>query len=372
MKFHKNFLTFTSVAILFFFYTSTSLFAYESRAIYPESEDISYNLDLDAVASLFGTSSNLEDFEWKLNDPSRQISNLDLNGDNRVDYLRVIETTKNWIHLIVIQAIIGPDLYQDVATIEVSRDRYRRTSIQIIGDPYLYGRDYIIEPSYLYVPLIYAVFWGSRYYRPYYSHYRWGYYPTRYRAWRPRSIPYYRRHIHNHIDSRNRYRYRSTARRNSHTKQMYRQIRKNDYARKYPNRSHAKRKLRRSTHRKHQNSRAVDQNRYNYKNRPRSEKPNRKSHQREIRREPKKYKRERTRERTESRQHRADRTNRAYDRTRQEKRVQKQNIQKQNRERRHQNRQNIQKRSLYKNSERGAQRRPIKKETTRRGDIERR
>jgi len=41
---------------------------------------------------------NLEDFEKKLNNPDTQISNLDLNEDGEVDYLRVIETSKDETH----------------------------------------------------------------------------------------------------------------------------------------------------------------------------------------------------------------------------------------------------------------------------------
>ena len=239
MKFTKVFLVYMA-SILILLTTATPLYAYDNRDIYVQSENFSQDLDLNAVASLFGNSKDLADFEWRLNDPYSQISNLDLNGNGQVDYLRIIETTQYDIHLIVIQAVIGPDLYQDVATIEVARDRYNKTIIQIVGDPYLYGRDYIIEPYYVYTPVIYNYFWGSRYYRPYYSHYRWGYYPRHYRSWRPRPVPYYNRHIRGYIDTR--HRYKQTRVRKSHrAKQMHRGIRKNDYARKYPNRSYSKR-----------------------------------------------------------------------------------------------------------------------------------
>ena len=43
-----------------------------------QSNDISYNLDLQAVASIFGESRDLEEFEMRLNDYDAQISNLDL------------------------------------------------------------------------------------------------------------------------------------------------------------------------------------------------------------------------------------------------------------------------------------------------------
>jgi hypothetical protein len=41
---------------------------------------------LRAVTDIFWGPRNLQDFERRLNDPELQISNLDLNYDNEVDY----------------------------------------------------------------------------------------------------------------------------------------------------------------------------------------------------------------------------------------------------------------------------------------------
>jgi uncharacterized protein YueI len=62
-----------------------------------------------------------QEFERQLNDPELQISNLDLNNDNEVDYLRVIETVDNRTHVVIIQSVLDRDVYQDVATIEIER-----------------------------------------------------------------------------------------------------------------------------------------------------------------------------------------------------------------------------------------------------------
>lgn len=75
------------------------------------NNDISYYLDLKAVASVFGDSRDLEDFERRINDYDSGISNLDLNGDGYIDYLRVIETSENNVHLVVIQAVLDRDTY---------------------------------------------------------------------------------------------------------------------------------------------------------------------------------------------------------------------------------------------------------------------
>lgn len=71
-------------------------FAQDVTTITASSDDISDNLDLEAGASIFGESKDLEDFEKRLNDPKTQISNLDLNNDGEVDYLRIMETSENF------------------------------------------------------------------------------------------------------------------------------------------------------------------------------------------------------------------------------------------------------------------------------------
>lgn len=215
----RKFQSFKILFLLFVIYSSSMLWSYDSRTIYPQNDNISQDLNLDAVASIFGLSSNLEDFEYRLNDPDSQISNLDINEDGYVDYLRVVERAEDDKRLIIIQAVLDRDIYQDVATIVVQRDRYQQTTVEIIGDSYIYGSDFIVEPIYSYTPIIYSYFWSSGYYRTYHSRYRWGYYPTRYRRWRPLPTPYYHKHIHHHIDRRNHYRYRyKRDRYHSHTK----------------------------------------------------------------------------------------------------------------------------------------------------------
>jgi len=140
------------------------------------SQEISDNLDLEAVATIFAESKDLEAFEYALNDPETQISNLDLNEDNQVDYLRVMESSENETHVVALQAVLGEDLYQDVVTIEVDKDPDGNPTVQLVGDVYLYGPNYIIEPVYVYRPVIFSIFWRPVY-RPYRSVFYWGYYP---------------------------------------------------------------------------------------------------------------------------------------------------------------------------------------------------
>lgn len=218
---------------------ATQLSAQKRITVEAQSYDISDNLDLKAVASIFGDSRDLEEFEMKLNDYDSQISNLDLNNDGEVDYLRVIETSENNVHVVVIQAVLDRDVYQDVATIVVEKNRYNRTIVQVIGDPYMYGDNYIIEPVYYRTPSIFTFFWSRNYHR-WYSPYYWGYYPRYYRYRRPFEVNIYLSNIHLHINHRYDYRY-STHRRNDYSIHLHSSISRNDYYRVHPDKSFKKR-----------------------------------------------------------------------------------------------------------------------------------
>ena len=228
-----------TIFALFAFLFAGQIQAQDITTVRANNSDISDNLDLKAVASIFGESADLADFERRLNDPKIQISNLDLNGDNQVDYLRVIESAENNTHLILIQAVLEKDIFQDIATVEVERDSNNNVQIQVVGDVYMYGSNYIYEPVYVQRPVIYNVFW-TNYYRPYYSPYYWSYYPSYYVAWNPYPVYRYRRNVHVHININNNYNYVNT-RRSTRAESLYRSNRADGYARQYPNRSFAQR-----------------------------------------------------------------------------------------------------------------------------------
>lgn len=213
--------------------------AQSQTTVYAKNSDISDNLDLRAVASIFGESANLQDFERRLNDPKYQISNLDLNGDDEVDYLRVIESVENRTHVVIIQAVLDRDVYQDIATIDVERDNYNKVSVQVVGNTYLYGANYIYEPVYSVVPVIYASFWVNNY-RPYYSTWYWGYYPTYYTAWRPYPVYRYRNNVNVCINVHNSYNY-VNVRRSYRAPVIYETRRTYGYERMRPNYSFAER-----------------------------------------------------------------------------------------------------------------------------------
>lgn len=209
--------------------------AQDVTTVNAKTSEISDNLDLRAVASIFGDAANLEDFERKLNDPEMQISNLDLNNDNQVDYLRVIESVEGNTHLIIIQSVLARDVFQDVATVEVERDSRNNVQVQVVGDVYMYGPNYIYEPVYVHHPVIFTSFWMGGYH-PYVSSWYWGYYPSYYYAWNPYPVFRYRRNVHVHINVHNHYNY-VNVRRSERAVAIYNGRRSNGYERQYPNRS---------------------------------------------------------------------------------------------------------------------------------------
>ncbi len=179
------------------------------------------NLNLYAVMKLFQESETLEGFERRLNDENSNINNLDLNGDNLVDYIRVIDYVDGDVHTIVLQDAVNERENQDVAVFTVQRYLNGQVQIQLTGDEALYGRDYIIEPIFddgnpgqtpnpgyngringrnvpvirtttveiAAWPLVRFIFLPS--YHIWHSSWYWGYYPTYWHPWRPYYWHYY-------------------------------------------------------------------------------------------------------------------------------------------------------------------------------------
>lgn len=124
------------------------------------------DFSLEGALDLFKSCNSLEDFERELNSSDNTVNNLDLNNNGRIDYLRVVDHAEEGdMHAIVIQALVDNGISQDVAVIEVKRNRYGEAVVQIVGDEDLYGTAKIVEP-YPYDDVV-----GTDYYDNYYEHY---------------------------------------------------------------------------------------------------------------------------------------------------------------------------------------------------------
>ena len=162
--------------------------------VYAADNDISLYLDLQAVGAAFAQSNTVQEFESLLNNASYMLSNLDLNGDGYVDYLRVLETLEGRTHVFLIQAVLGHNIYQDVATLVAELPSIQTACVQIIGSPYLYGPNYIIQPVYYTRPLIYTHLMRVGY-TVWRSPWHWDYFPTYYRHPAPILLSHYHAYI---------------------------------------------------------------------------------------------------------------------------------------------------------------------------------
>lgn len=137
------------VIVMFFFGLSNSPVKAQSTQ-QPDSLGLpGDNLNLYAVMQLFQRSETLEGFEKSLNAEDSKINNLDLNNDDKIDYIRVIDNVNNDVHNIVLQVPINEKENQDVATFIVEKNNKGGVDIQLIGDEDLYGKDYVVEPNYI-------------------------------------------------------------------------------------------------------------------------------------------------------------------------------------------------------------------------------
>lgn len=170
-------------------YASTVGYTYNqvpqtSTIVKASNYDISLQLDLSAVAAAFAQSATVSEFENRINNSREAISNLDLDNDGYVDYLRVLETLDRNNHIFLIQAVLGNNYFQDVATLVVETPAYPTYHVEIIGAPYIYGPNYVVRPYYHTRPYIFGYLCRAGY-RPYSSPYYWRHYPGWYRYCRP-------------------------------------------------------------------------------------------------------------------------------------------------------------------------------------------
>jgi len=215
-----RFLSFLLLSISFFSFPSFSQTATDAPLLGLPGDD----LDLYAVLDLFQKSKTIEDFEKSLNDEDMGVSNLDLNNDGNVDFVKVVTEKDGDDFLFILQDPISEKEIQDVAVISVSKDAADKVSLQIIGDEDLYGKDYVVEPATeispgvtanpAYVgndpvtvnveattevivvestPVVQYVY--SPAYVPYYPPYYYGYYPH---YWRPIAVISIGIYRHNH------------------------------------------------------------------------------------------------------------------------------------------------------------------------------
>lgn len=174
--------------------------------------------DLRGALEMFKKAGTPEEFEKLLNSKENNVNNLDLNGDNETDYIRVVDKMEKDLHAIILQVAISEGETQDIAVIEIEKTGERTAVLQILGDEDIYGEQVIVEPGEsagdnalrdgwnsavnsgpsAYEPSetesrIIVNVWGwpsvrfvfGPVYRPWVSPWRWRHYPAWWSPWRP-------------------------------------------------------------------------------------------------------------------------------------------------------------------------------------------
>ena len=159
--------------------------------------DLSFYLDLNAVAAAFAESRSVQEFEQILNSSRYMINNLDLNRDGWIDYLRVIETHRGYYHTLLIQACLGAGYFQDVATLIAER-RADVLYVEVVGDRYLYGYNYVVRPIFVKRPPMWDVY-GRPTYSPWSSPYYYGYWPSYYTKPKPIYLNHYQAYVNTYM-----------------------------------------------------------------------------------------------------------------------------------------------------------------------------
>ncbi|MEN9975684.1 MAG: hypothetical protein RLZZ282_1690 [Verrucomicrobiota bacterium] len=101
-------------------------------------KEYSKGLDLDAVTALAKKSKDGADFERLLNNQADAVNNIDLNDDEKVDYIKVTEYGGGERRGFSLTTEISPGKTQEIATIDFQKDA-DKTVMQTTGNPSLYG-----------------------------------------------------------------------------------------------------------------------------------------------------------------------------------------------------------------------------------------
>ncbi|MEW6469994.1 MAG: hypothetical protein AB1458_13785 [Bacteroidota bacterium] len=180
------------------------------------------HFSLEGALELFKKATSLEDFEKQLNSENNHVNNLDLNGDNEIDYVRVVDHKDADAHAIVLQVPVSSTESQDVAVIELEKAGKDSAILQIVGDPELYGDSAIVEPfaetegvdknddgkgpapaKLMYWRVVVNVWWWpcvKFVYGPTYtvwiSPWYWHHYPVWWKPWKPHPWRWHHKHCH--------------------------------------------------------------------------------------------------------------------------------------------------------------------------------
>lgn len=155
------------------------------------AKEYAKGLDLKAVSDAAQSSKDAADLEKKLNTPSEQLNNIDLNDDGKVDYIKVTEYGSDEKRGLSLTTELSPSEIQEIATIEFIKEGDKAT-MHTRGDSSLYGNGHHYRSSFgLTDALLLGYIFSSH--NNYSSPYRYGSYPPHYGSgWSRRDDSSYR------------------------------------------------------------------------------------------------------------------------------------------------------------------------------------
>jgi hypothetical protein len=141
-----------------------------------ESNNAPAGFDVNKLAQLVKTSTDPQKLEKAINDPNNHVSNLDLDKDGNIDYLKVEEPAQNRLN--VVDDVSDADSVT-IAHIKVDPTQNNTADLSVQGNPNYVGNDNYYHSSFSLTDflLLSYLMRPHAYYMPMY-HY--GYYPSYY------------------------------------------------------------------------------------------------------------------------------------------------------------------------------------------------
>jgi hypothetical protein len=150
----------------------------QNASVTPSSSNIGDNLDLQALGELVRTSPNAEAIEKELNKKDG-INNLDLDGDGKIDYIKVTEYGTAPAKGFSFTVDLANGEKQEVATVDLQQGNNNQATMNIQGNQNIYGNGAYYQSNYSMSDLV-IMSWLFSYHTPYYSPWGYGHYPSYY------------------------------------------------------------------------------------------------------------------------------------------------------------------------------------------------
>lgn len=140
-------------------------------------------LDLKNIGPLLKKAKNAEELEKLINDSSEGVNNLDLNEDNKVDYINVTEFGEKNNRGFSLTTDLGRGEVQELATIQIEK-KGDEAEVEVRGNKQIYGDNHYHQSRWSGLHTYMLMSYMFRPHPFYYSPYGWGRYPGYYRSYR--------------------------------------------------------------------------------------------------------------------------------------------------------------------------------------------